>query len=105
LTSLKKQGAKITAYGATAKGNTLLNYCKIGTDILDYVSDTTSFKQGRYTPGMHIPVFPESRFHESPPDYALLLAWNYADEILRKEHKYRQVGGKFIVPIPKPQIT
>lgn len=105
LTTLKSQGRKIAAYGATAKGNTLLNYCKIGTDILDYVSDTTPFKQGRYTPGMHIPVFPESFFHESPPDYALLLAWNYADEILRKEERYRQEGGKFIVPIPKPQIV
>lgn len=104
LTPLKMQGAKITAYGATAKGNTLLNYCKIGTDILDYVSDTTSFKQGRYTPGMHIPVFPESRFHESPPDYALLLAWNYADEILSKEVRYQQSGGKFIIPIPKLRI-
>jgi hypothetical protein len=104
LTALKKQGAKITAYGATAKGNTLLNYCKIGTDTLDYVSDTTPFKQGRYTPGMHIPVVPESRFHEFPPDYALLLAWNYADVILNKEDRYRQAGGKFIIPIPKPQI-
>jgi novobiocin biosynthesis protein NovU/D-mycarose 3-C-methyltransferase len=104
LTSLKKQGAKITAYGATAKGNTLLNYCKIGTDLLEYVSDTTPFKQGCYTPGMHIPVFSESRFHESPPDYALLLAWNYAEEILHKENRYRQAGGKFIIPIPRPQI-
>jgi hypothetical protein len=103
LTTLKSQGRKIAAYGATAKGNTLLNYCKIGTDLLDYVSDTTPSKQGRYTPGMHIPVFPESYFHESPPDYALLLAWNYADEILSKEVRYRQAGGKFIIPIPKPK--
>jgi hypothetical protein len=103
LIALKRQGRKIAAYGATAKGNTLLNYCKIGTDILDYVSDTTPSKQGCYTPGMHIPVFSESRFHESPPDYALLLAWNYADEILSKEVRYRQAGGKFIIPIPKPK--
>lgn len=105
LTSLKKHGAKITAYGATAKGNTLLNYCKIGTDFLDYVSDTTPFKQGCYTPGMHIPIYPESHFHEFPPDYALLLAWNYADEIFSKEIKYRQAGGKFIIPIPEPKIV
>lgn len=104
LKALKAQGARITGYGAAAKGNILLNYCKIGTDILDYITDTTPFKQGRYTPGMHIPVFPESRFHETPPDYALLLAWNYADEILQKEEEYRQAGGKFIVPIPKPQL-
>lgn len=101
---LKAEGARIVGYGAPAKGNILLNYCKIGTDILDYIIDTTQFKQGRYTPGMHIPVFPESHFHETPPNYALLLAWNYADEILQKEEKYRQAGGKFIMPIPKPRI-
>jgi len=105
LKALKKQGAKIAGYGAPAKGNILLNYCKIGTDILDYVTDTTPFKQGRYTPGMHIPVFPENHFHEFPPDYALLLAWNYADKILQKEEGYRQAGGKFIVPIPEPKLV
>ncbi len=102
---LKEKGATIAAYGATAKGNTLLNYCGISTDILDYVSDTTPFKQGRYTPGTHIPVFPESHFHDCPPDYTLLLAWNYADEILAKEREYRQRGGKFILPIPEPRIV
>ncbi|MBU4311534.1 MAG: class I SAM-dependent methyltransferase, partial [Candidatus Omnitrophica bacterium] len=85
LKTLKKEGAKITGYGAPAKGNVLLNYCKIGRDVLDYVTDTTPFKQGKYTPGTHIPVFPVKKFHEEPPDYALLLAWNYADEILQKE--------------------
>ena len=105
LKALKNRGAKITGYGAPAKGNILLNYCKIGTDILDYITDTTPFKQGCYTPGMHIPIFPESHFHEFLPDYALLLAWNYADEILQKEHEYRQAGGKFIVPIPRLQIV
>ena len=104
LKMLKVEGAKITGYGATAKGNTLLNYCKIGTDILDYITDTTLFKQGRYTPGMHIPIFPEEKFHEEPPDYALLLAWNYADDILQKESEYRQNGGKFILPIPEPKV-
>lgn len=105
LKSLKGQGVSIAGYGAPAKGNVLLNYCKIGTDILDYIIDTTPFKQGCYTPGMHIPVFPESRFHETPPDYTLLLAWNYANEILRKEETYRKAGGKFIVPIPKPHLV
>ncbi len=105
LKHLKAQGVRIAGYGAPAKGNTLLNYCKIGTDILEYIIDTTPFKQGHYTPGMHVPIFPESHFHEFPPDYALLLAWNYADEILQKEDEYRQAGGKFIVPIPKPQIV
>ena len=82
-------GARIPGYGATTKENTLLNYFKIGTDILDYISDTTPFKQGRYTLGMHIPVYPHSHFHAALPDYALLLAWNYADEILQKEVRYR----------------
>ncbi|MDI6640084.1 MAG: methyltransferase domain-containing protein [Methanocellales archaeon] len=101
---LKKEGARITGYGAPAKGNILLNYCNIGTDVLDYITDTTPFKQGCYTPGMHIPVFPEKKFHEEPPNYALLLAWNYADEILQKESEYRQKGGKFILPIPEPKV-
>jgi SAM-dependent methyltransferase len=104
LKDLKAKGHSIAAYGASAKGNILLNFCKIGTDIIDYVSDTTPFKQGLYTPGVHIPIAPETRFSESPPDYTLLLAWNYAEEIMRKEHKYRQAGGKFIVPIPRPQV-
>ena len=104
LKTLKNDGARITGYGATAKGNTLLNYCEIGTDILDYITDTTPFKQGCYTPGMHIPIFPEERFHGDPPDYALLLAWNYADAILQKEQEYRQKGGKFILPIPEPKV-
>jgi len=104
LKTLKNEKIRITGYGATAKGNTLLNYCKIGPDILDYISDTTPYKQGRYTPGMHIPIFPEEKFHREPPNYVLLLAWNYADEILQKEQKYRQKGVKFILPLPVPKI-
>jgi SAM-dependent methyltransferase len=105
LKTLKSDGLRITGYGATAKGNTLLNYCKIGTDILDYISDTTPFKQGQYTPGMHIPVVSDEKFHEDPPDYVLLLAWNYADDILKKEANYRNSGGKFIIPIPEPKVV
>jgi len=105
LRKLKMQGCKIVGYGAAAKGNTLLNYCKIGTDILDYVVDNTPFKQGLYTPGMHISVAPPDRILQDVPDYALLLAWNYLDEILEKEQKYRELGGKFIVPIPEPRIV
>ncbi|MCK4732682.1 MAG: methyltransferase domain-containing protein, partial [Methanophagales archaeon] len=104
LKTLKYEEARITGYGATAKGNTLLNYCKIGTDILDYISDTTPFKQGRRTPGMHIPIYPEEKFHKDPPNYSLLLAWNYADAILQKEQEYSQKEGKFILPIPKPKV-
>ena len=104
LKTLKNKKVRITGYGATAKGNTLLNYCKIGPDILDYISDTTPYKQGCYTPGMHIPIFQEEKFHRDPPNYTLLLAWNYADAILQKEQKYRQKGGKFILPLPDPKI-
>jgi len=105
LRQLKARGSRIVGYGAPAKGNTLLNFCRIGTDMLEYVIDTTPFKHGRYTPGMHIPVFPETRFQSDRPDYALLLAWNYADDILKKEVVYREQGGKFIIPIPHPFIV
>ncbi|MFC1951003.1 class I SAM-dependent methyltransferase [Chloroflexota bacterium] len=102
---LKEKGSRIIGYGAPAKGSTLLNYCKIGNETLDYIIDVTPFKQNRYTPGMHIPIFSESNFHATPPDYALLLAWNYAEEILRKEDLFRKAGGKFILPIPDPRVV
>ena len=105
LGQLKTQGARIVGYGAPAKGNTLLNFCKVGPDLLEYLVDTTPFKQGRFSPGMHIPVFPEERFHNEPPDYALILAWNYAEEILEKETVFRHQGGKFIIPIPRPTLV
>ena len=104
LKSLKKKGANVVGYGATAKSCTLLNYCKIGPDILDYIIDTTPFKQGHYTPGMHIPIISEEKFHNELPDYTLLLAWNYADQIIKKESHYRRKGGKFILPIPEPKV-
>lgn len=105
LTQLRARGKRITGYGAPAKGNTLLNYCKIGPELLEYLSDTTPFKQGKFSPGMHIPVVSPDVFHEDPPDYALMLPWNYKDEILRKEQKFMKDGGKFIVPIPKPEVV
>jgi len=104
LKNLKENGNRITGYGATAKGNILLNYCNIGPDILDYISDRTPFKCGKYSPGMHIPIISEDKFHDDNPDYVLLLAWNYKDNILIKEDKFRKNGGKFIIPIPKPEI-
>lgn len=104
LKRLKSEGKRIVGYGAAAKGNILLNYCKIGTDILDYIVDNIPYKQGRYTPGMHIPVVPEERITQDRPDYALILAWNFAKEIMAKQQKYRELGGQFILPIPNPQI-
>jgi len=100
LKNIKKQGKKIVGYGAAAKGNVLLNYCKIDTTLLDYVVDSISYKQGKFTPGTHIPIFPESRLEKELPDYTLLLAWNFADEILKKQVKYREKGGQFIITIP-----
>jgi hypothetical protein len=89
---------------APAKGMTLLNYCRIGNDILDAVSEKSTLKIGRYTPGMHIPVVSDEYLLQHQPDYALLLAWNFADEIIKNLDAYRKKGGKFIVPIPMPKI-
>lgn len=105
LKNIKKEGKTIVGYGAPAKGNTLLNYCNIGTDYLDYIIDKTYFKHGKYTPGMHIPVFPVEKVSENgDPDYYLLLVWNYTEGILKQEQEYRNNGGKFIIPIPRPHI-
>ena len=101
LGGLKKQNKRIVGYGAAAKGNILTNYCRIGKETLDYIGDNTEYKQGLYTPGMHIPVVSFDLFHSKPPDYTLLLAWNYAKSIIVKETKYK---GKFILPIPTPEI-
>jgi len=104
LLNLKRQGKTIAGYGAPAKGNTLLNFCKINHKTVDYLVDTTIFKQGLYTPGGHIPVHPPEHFKENQPDYTVLLAWNYSDAILKKEDAYRKQGGKFIIPVPKVKV-
>lgn len=105
LIDLHAKGKTIVGYGAPAKGNTLLNTCRIGSDIVTFVIDSTPCKQGLFTPGGHIPVYPPEKFRETPPDYALLLAWNYADAILKKEKEYRQAGGSFIIPVPTVKIV
>ena len=99
LKDFKKQQKKIAAYGAPAKGNTLLNYGKIGTDILDYALDHLPSKQGLFSPGLHIPVVDEKYARENPPDYYLLLAWNYIKPILEREKDFVENGGKFIIPV------
>ena len=104
LKKLKKQGKKIVGYGASAKGNTMLQYCNIGRELIDYIIDTTPSKQGKYTPGTHIPVHKPEYLKKDKPDYILILAWNYADLIIKKENELRKNGVKFIVPIPKIKI-
>ena len=104
LSELRSQGKTIAGYGAPAKGNTLLNYYGIGPDILPYLVDRNELKHGLFSPGMHIPVVAPSKIAETQPDYLLLLAWNFADEIIQQQSEYRKRGGKFILPIPKPAI-
>lgn len=104
LHDLKRDGKKIVALSAPAKGNTLLNYCKIGPELLDYATERNPLKINKFTPGMHIPVYPDEKLLEDQPDYALILAWNFADEIIKNNSEYRQRGGKFIIPIPNPTI-
>ena len=105
LLQFKKEGKTIFGYGAPAKGNVLLNYCSIGTKFLDYILDTTPLKQGLYTPGMHIPVRSDKICPEkASQQIALLLAWNYEEEIIQKEKEFIDNGGKFLVPIPTPRL-
>jgi hypothetical protein len=104
LTDLKAQGKRMAAYGAPAKGNTLLNYCEIGTDLIDFTVDRNPLKIGSFTPGMHIPVLPVEALLERQPDYVLILAWNFAEEIQQQQAEYRRRGGHFILPIPNPVV-
>ena len=105
LHSLKREGKSIVGVSAPAKGMTLLNYCQIGINILDVVSEKSALKIGRVTPGGHIPVVSDDYLLEHQPDYALLLAWNFADEIMKNLSEYKNRGGKFIIPIPEPRIV
>jgi hypothetical protein len=104
LRSVQAQKQTVAAYGAPAKGNTLLNYCGIGTDLIPYTFDKNPMKVGLFTPGMHIPVLPVSSLLERQPDYMLILAWNFAEEIMAQQREYCARGGRFIIPIPKPRI-
>lgn len=103
LHELKKKGT-LAAYGAAAKGVVLTNYCGIGTDLLSWTADRSPYKVGKLMPGMHIPVVHVDKVLQEKPTHLLVLAWNFFDEIVKQQDAYRQAGGKFVVPVPSPQV-
>jgi methylation protein EvaC len=105
LGQLRADGRTVVGYGATAKSATVTNYCGIGPDLISFVSDTTPNKQGRLTPGSHIPVRTRDAFADPYPDYAVLFAWNHADEIIAKEQEFRKAGGKWILYVPDVHVV
>jgi len=104
LIAAKRAGKSIAGYGAPGKGNTLLNYCGIRTDFIDYTVDRNPYKHGRFLPGTHIPIFPPERIFETRPDYVLILPWNLEDEITTQMAGIREWGGQFVVPIPDVKV-
>jgi SAM-dependent methyltransferase len=104
LRDLKAQGKSIAAYGAAAKGATMVNYVGIGREVVDFVVDRNVHKQGKYMPGQKLPILPPEALLTERPDYALMLAWNFADEIVAQQRQYCELGGRFIVPLPEPRI-
>lgn len=104
LETLKKEGKRVVGYGATSKSTTVMNYSKIKSEHIEFISDTTPIKQGKFTPGVHIPVKSYDAFSQNPPDYALLFAWNHAKEIFEKEQSFKNGGGKWITFVPRVEI-
>jgi hypothetical protein len=104
LLNAKEEGATVVGYGAPAKGNTLLNYCGIGTDFVEYTVDRSPHKQGRYLPGTRIPIHPPERIAETRPDYVWILPWNLTEEITHQMALIRSWGGRFVVAIPEVMV-
>lgn len=105
LQKLKSENKKVIGYGAAAKGNTLLNYYHIGPELIEFIADLSPMKQNKFTPGTHIPVYSPERIYEIKPDYMLILAWNFADEIMKQQSRFKEMGGKFIIPVPEVRIV
>ncbi len=101
---LRSQGKTIAAYGATSKSTTIYNYAGIGPDLIDYICDNTPLKQGKFSPGAHIPIFPEDRFRDTPPDYAFLAAWNHEKELRERNRAFEEAGGRWITHVPEVHI-
>jgi hypothetical protein len=101
LIAAREAGKTVAGYGAPGKGNTLLNYCGIRTDLLEYTVDRNPHKHGKFLPGTHIPIFPPERIRETRPDYVFILPWNLKDEIMSQLSYIREWGGRFLVPIPE----
>jgi hypothetical protein len=104
LIKVKREGKSIAGYGAPAKGNTLLNYCGVRTDFIEYTLDRSPHKQGQYLPGTHIPIYHPDKVKETKPDYLLILPWNLKDEIMEQMCHIREWGGQFVVLIPEPKV-
>ncbi len=104
LIGARREGKRIVGYGAPGKGNTLLNYCGIRTDFVDYTVDRNPYKQGRFLPGTHIPIYSPEKLRETRPDYVLILPWNLRDEIMDQLAYVREWGGRFLVPIPRVEV-
>lgn len=105
LRAAKRAGQRLAAYGASAKGTTLLNYCGVDRSTIDFVVDQSPYKQGYFTPGTHLPILKPDALLEHQPDAVLLLTWNFADEILEQQREYRRRGGKFIIPVPEVRVV
>ena len=105
LIQLKRAGKTVAGYGAPGKGNTLLNYCGIRVDFISYTVDRNPYKQGKFLPGTHIPIFSPEKINETRPDYLLVLPWNLKDEIMKQNEFIRDWNGKFIIPIPNAEVV
>ena len=104
LISARQQGKRVVGYGAPAKGNTLLNYCGVRTDLIDYTVDRSPHKQGHFLPGVHIPIYAPEKVRETRPDYLFILPWNLREEVMQQMAFIREWGGQFVVPIPEVKV-